>query len=748
MARSVNLETSAFVAKRVALVVCVTFFCSADACGQELSLRPFRTFECSEKGALTLAADSTQRLIASGGFDAMVSVWDLAKNARIRQWQPSKSLVIDLAFAPDKPHVASASYPKVLTLFDLHENKQLWQTECVVAATRVTFSRDGTRIGTSSVVGKASIYDAASGRLIAAVGHTLPASGGVAFSADGRQLYVGAMQFKGRAGGAEVLRCDAETGAVIDKLGTHAGAIRRMRVSPSGRTLVSLDQDGGVKLWDLDRETLTQSWKLDVESTRCVEFLDETTLMVAGKEHLVTLRLGQREPVSIFDTGKGNNPMSVLPMRGLVASALGKTVHLYTFDKTLLTPAVEAKQADDPAMPKSKHAFGKLDNQPTGDARFDGLVSPEALSGLIGQPIVLKLKSGLLVFDANLESLQFDRRGHGLSFLKYKLSSGRSVTVKSADVYAMRIGLGRFHLRYYPPGNQLFLIDTKKASTVAANRLAATRRAPRTVLEEEAQREATIEHKKFLESAIKTLEKDGAFRIEETESTLLLTDLPESATRSLRTYVDALNESLNRVFDIPKGDSVWRGKAILAVFSSATKFGAFEERVMNNLNHGGRPGVRESNKRFLQTAIIREMNPNIARAICWGYSLGFANRLHSDARGVVWMKMGIAHMMQYAIIPAPRLQKQQREKLITQLKRHGSLLGLLRATKLEQDRWPLSGQLVEFLIARDAIAFGQLFRDTKLGVDLEDALQQNYGVTLDELAQAFGQSLGVANVGQ
>jgi hypothetical protein len=80
------------------------------------------------------------------------------------------------------------------------------------------------------------------------------------------------------------------------------------------------------------------------------------------------------------------------------------------------------------------------------------------------------------------------------------------------------------------------------------------------------------------------------------------------------------------------------------------------------------------------------------------------------------------------------MQKTQRDRVIAQLKRHGSLLGLLRATKLEQDRWPTCGQLVQFLVARDVIVFGQMFRDVKLGIEIEDALQQNYAMGFNELA--------------
>jgi hypothetical protein len=122
---------------------------------------------------------------------------------------------------------------------------------------------------------------------------------------------------------------------------------------------------------------------------------------------------------------------------------------LYAFDKAFVSPVANAVVKR--AAPKtSNQSFRKQDNQPPGGVKFDGLVAAESLSGLIDQPIVLKLRSGLLVSDAKVESLQFDRRGNGLRILKYQLSTGRSVPIKSPEIFAMRIGAGRYHLRYYP----------------------------------------------------------------------------------------------------------------------------------------------------------------------------------------------------------------------------------------------------------------------------------------------------------
>lgn len=717
---------------------------------QDFELKPFRSIDATDRPIVACRVNSSERLLAVGDAGAKLTLFDLAKQVQLRQWQPSKSTVIAVAFAPDKPYVLAASFPKTMTLYDAAGDKQIWQVETPVVPTRVSFSADGKRIAASSVVGKAAVYDAETGKRIVVVGHGLPASGGAVFSRDGETLYVAATPFKGQMAPSKILRCDAGTGEVEAEFGIHGAIVRRLRLSPSETSLASIDRDGVVKLWDTRTRGKLHEWTTGLENGMGCEFLDDNQLIVSGKDRVLVLRRGTQQPVADVDQSGGTAQLAALVHRGIIASAVGTKINLFAFDRSALEPAKVAMPAADRALGVQTQSFDPLDNVPPKGVVLDGLVQNKELAPLVGMPVFLRMKSGLSIGKARLAALQFDRRGHGLKFLKYELESGRVVTVKAVDLYSIHIGVrgsfARYHLRYFAPQKQLFLIHSKDADTVAANRLAANNRSLRVLLEEDEQKEATTEHKKFLEEAAEKLQRDGPFHVVETQSTLIFTDHPEASVRGLASYVDALNLQLNQLFGIPEGDSIWRGKAVLAVFSTKRKFAAFEERVMNNPNHAGRPGVRSGRTRFLQTAIATELTPAFARGICWGYSLGFAARLHSDSKSTPWLQMGIANLVQYAVVPNARMEKTQRDRVVSDLRRNGSMLGLIEATKLDQSRWPMSGQLVRFLVAKDTLAFGQFYRDTKLGIGIEEAILQNYGVSIDQLAAGFGNSLGVANL--
>ncbi len=385
------------------------------------------------------------------------------------------------------------------------------------------------------------------------------------------------------------------------------------------------------------------------------------------------------------------------------------------------------------------------DNQPAPGVEFDGLVPSTRLALLEGLPILLKLKSGLLIRDASLETLQFDPRLHGLKFVKYRLDTGRVVTAKAVDISALRIARENYRLRYYPPNQQLYLVNQDLAMNAAASRLSEKNAKPMELLDDDEQAAATEEHRGFLRDAIKKL--SGPFRIEETKTTLILTDVSPALIRPLGVYADQLNDQLAELFGIPVGDSIWRGKAIIAAFSTPAGFAEFEVKVFDNPNHGGTTGVRSGDQRFVQTMVITEINTGVLRGIGWGYSLGFAHRLHSDLNdSSVWMRMGIASLLGSLTTNDTRRLQSQRVSVADRLKQQPSLRGVLNATRIDQALWPMCGQLVHSLMVKDTTAMGQLFRDLKLGVSLDDALVQNFGVTPEQFAAQFGQSLGVAGV--
>lgn len=735
-------------------------FAAAPANGLEVKVEQTDLFQSSEKQILVTAVDPTEKLVATGSADGKIFLRDIDASKLITTLNPSPGSVIDVAFHPSQPLLASVSYPNSLTLYNIETKQKVWEKKTLTAPMRVVFSRDGTMISSVEWGGSAAVYETETGRAITTIQLEQGDVGNVAFSADGKRLYVSTIFRKDPNGRSQVIECEARTGKVLAVLGQHSnGRVDRLRLSQSGQTLASLDRFGNLKLWDLANKKILTEWKLDIRMSRGLEFLDDRTLLVGGDDKILVVKTNQQKPVATINTPEGQNNFDAMPKRSVIVSTINTTTVVYKVDDPDKLPFVEVppmpaenavaqKQVMAPAAdgPKRLLPIKKTDNVPNGNAYFDGLVSMIALRELGDAKLSLTLRSGATIDHAKLISLVFDSRHHGVKYLRYRTHAGQTRTTKPIDIYSLEFNGKPYHFRYWRPDGQLFLVNTEVELEAAAVRLAEFRSGIRSLVEHADQKAATLRSRKFLTEATGLLASAGKFQIVESKSALVFTDLPNPVAVEIGEKLDHLDQVLNEVFGVPVGRSIWYSKPIVAVFTSTSLLAGFEERVMNNPNHGGKGSVRRMEERWLQTVTTKNLDETFVRALCWGYSLGYCQLLHSDFNRYPWINAGIANTVPNLLLPDSLIARDRRAHNIKHLKRHQSLVGIITATRLDDSVKPLCGGVVSFLHQIDPLAFSQLFRDLKLGIEPGRALRNSYGITQEELASRFGRSLRVTGV--
>lgn len=747
---------------RISSVAVLILFISAPspADDPQVEVKQTASFRSSEKQVFVTEVDPAEKLVAVGSSDGKISLRDIDTSALIATFTPSPRSVIDLAFHPTKSLLASVSYPNSLTLYDIETNRKVWQKQTSSAPTRVVFSRDGTLMSTAEWDGAAVVYETGTGKPIRTIKLEQGKVGNVVFSADGERIYLSTVFRNDQDGRSQLFECETRTGKVLAILGAHqTGRVDRLRLSMSGQMLASLDRFGNLKLWQLANRRIVREWKLDIEMSRGLEFLDDQTLLVGGDDQILTVKSDQQQPVAIINTPAGQNNIDAMPRRSAIVSTVNTTTLIYQIDDPNRIPfAANAKAPVEGAAPepqvmapvagqKKLLQIRKYDNVPTNNAYFDGLVSIGNLRELGDATLSLTMRSGATVANAKLTALVFNSLHHGVKFLRYETHAGETKSVKPIDIYSLELNGEPHHFRYWRPESQLFLVNTKVVFSAASKRLAEFRSGIRPLVEHADQMAATLRSKKFLGEAVGLLASAGTFRVVESQSALIFTDQPEPVAAEIGKKLDQLDAVLNEVFGLPDGRSIWNSKPIIAAFSTPSLLATFEERVMNNLNHGGRGSVRQSKERYLQTVVTDKFDESFARELCWGYSLGYSQLLHSGFNRYKWMTSGIAQSVPDLVFPNKMISRQRRSIVIDHLRRHRSLVGIVTATRLDDSVRPVCCELVAFLHGLDPHAFSQLFRDIKLGIEPDRALRNSYGITERELAALFGQSLRVTGVG-
>jgi WD40 repeat protein/serine/threonine protein kinase/tetratricopeptide (TPR) repeat protein len=226
------------------------------------------------------------RLIASGGMDSPVRIWDSATGAELKILRGHSDEVWSLAFSPDSKRIVSGSGDKTIRVWDVASEEELitlrshdgpvlsvafspdgkqiasvsrdtiriWDAQTGVelrvfrgheGVSSISFSPDGRQIASGGGGKGIKLWDVATGELRASYGQPEDVIC-LAFSPDGHRII--------SAGGDHIIRVrDFASGTELTTMRGHRGWISHVEFSPDGRRAVSCgDSDNTVRIWDAE----------------------------------------------------------------------------------------------------------------------------------------------------------------------------------------------------------------------------------------------------------------------------------------------------------------------------------------------------------------------------------------------------------------------------------------------------------------------------------------------------------------
>ncbi|MEO0396096.1 MAG: TIR domain-containing protein [Cyanobacteria bacterium P01_A01_bin.137] len=190
--------------------------------------------------------------IASGGFDNVIRLWDLAGNPLVEPFEGHEDVIWSVAYSPDGQTIASASSDSTVRLWNLQGNpvgNPLAGHEGHVKT--VAFSPNGLSLASGDQGGAVRLWS----RQGQPITPPMQADGqstiwSVAFSPDGTQI------ISGRDDG--LIHLWSLQGELLNTLQGHTDTVMSVVFSPDGQLIASGSADSTVRIWDRQGNLLHQ----------------------------------------------------------------------------------------------------------------------------------------------------------------------------------------------------------------------------------------------------------------------------------------------------------------------------------------------------------------------------------------------------------------------------------------------------------------------------------------------------------
>jgi hypothetical protein len=232
----------------------------------------------------------------------------------------------------------------------------------------------------------------------------------------------------------------------------------------------------------------------------------------------------------------------------------------------------------------------------------------------------------------------------------------------------------------------------------------------------------------------------------ETEFFLLYSDLRSREAQRWQGELDRMYERLSELFGLSAGQNIWRGKALVFIFSKESDYHAFCEKMQGGARREDSAGVcYQMGDGFVHIAFYRQPHAlTFAHVLVHESVHGFLHRYKSSARIPTWANEGLAEVIAYELVPERGRQQQFANYARDQIRSHRGLgEDFFSGGGIEGWQYPIAHTLCEFMIRQNKKGYVDFINGIKEGLKWEQSLEQRYGAPLERLVPAYAESLGV-----
>lgn len=283
----------------------------------------------------TVVIDPFGQILASGGADEAIKLWDLSTGQLISTLTGHSGSIRAIAFSPDGKMIASCSNDRTVKIWDLTTDEEL----CTIRGhfsyvSSIAISPNKQTIASASEDGIIKLWHLHTGKEIRSIRNLFPYS--IAISPDGKML--------ASSDSHSIRLWQLPTGQHLRTLGGffcgHSSFVYSVVFSPDGQTLASSSGDKTIKLWNTHTGKVIRTLKTQADGLNSVEghsaavnsvvFSSDGQTLASGSVDK-TIKLWQLDTGKVNRTLKGHSDV----VTSVTFSPNGLTIVSGSWDRTI-----------------------------------------------------------------------------------------------------------------------------------------------------------------------------------------------------------------------------------------------------------------------------------------------------------------------------------------------------------------------------------------------------------------------------
>ncbi|QDT29611.1 hypothetical protein Enr10x_49660 [Gimesia panareensis] len=379
-------------------------------------------------------------------------------------------------------------------------------------------------------------------------------------------------------------------------------------------------------------------------------------------------------------------------------------------------------------------------------AALEFALSADELNELIGKKANVLTSNGKEESNVEITRFYTGRDESQIKSMEVKAENAtRGKRLFAPRLVEMKVDDKTYQFQYLPSLKSAAVEDLTRKNAAISEKLRSSNEEFWEEIPEDEQLKYVDEYKEFLK---KVGQHFAGFNMQlyETKYFLFYTDMPAKQVAPYLVKLDKMNEMLGQSFGFKPGHNIWRGKAVVVAFLAKQAFLEFEQEFYKRTETGNAIGLCHShgNGKVI-VSCYRGNDPNFFAAVLVHETAhGYIHRYKSTVPIPTWINEGIADWIAMMVVPSSKEVRFRQTEAAARLRQTHTFGGqFFNNDRLDGWQYGSASAIIQLMLKASPEQFKLFFNGIKEGLTWQDSLQRAYGLTVEQLSQVYGQTIGI-----